>query len=175
VLIGRRVVGDSGRPSPFSRGPNQESSACAQGTVAAGWVLSSVLPREVTLKKDDRPEIVIVASRQDVAALMNPRQAPPIAGAVAGVPGQLCAVRSPLHAEERRVGRALESDGGAQYLAHPCAGLRLRPIHIGSLIKRGDNDVVSERSRARVRRSAARGEECKRHILENTAPKFYAA
>ena len=63
VLIGA-VVGESDAIAVFLDRTNQKIIRLRQGEAHAGWVLSSVLPREVTFKKADRTE-VLALKRQD--------------------------------------------------------------------------------------------------------------
>ncbi len=70
ALIGA-VVGENDAIAVFIDRTNQQLIRLRQGESHAGWALSSVQPREVTLKKADRTEIL---------ALQRP-------DAPAGVPG----------------------------------------------------------------------------------------
>src|SRR6202035_2476341 len=63
ALIGA-VVGESDAIAVFLDRTNQKIIRLRQGEAHAGWVLSSVLPREVTFKKADRTE-VLTLKRQD--------------------------------------------------------------------------------------------------------------
>src|SRR4051812_9781850 len=63
LLIGA-VVGDSDAIAVFLDRTNQGIVRLRAGDSHAGWVLSSVLPREVTLKKADQSEILVL-QRQD--------------------------------------------------------------------------------------------------------------
>jgi general secretion pathway protein N len=75
ALIGA-VVGDSDAIAVFLDGTNQKIVRLRQGDSHAGWVLSSVQGREVTLKKADRSEVLV----------FQRRDAP---GAAGGVPAML--------------------------------------------------------------------------------------
>jgi general secretion pathway protein N len=59
ALIGS-VVGDSDAIAVFLDRTNQKIVRLHQGETHAGWVLSSVLRREVTLEKDDRSEVLVL-------------------------------------------------------------------------------------------------------------------
>src|SRR6266480_1562363 len=61
ALIGA-VVGDSEAIAVFVDRTNQKMIRLRQGDTHAGWLLSSVLRREVTLKKDDRTETIALKS-----------------------------------------------------------------------------------------------------------------
>jgi general secretion pathway protein N len=76
TLIGA-VVGDSEAIAVFLDRTNQKIVRLRQGETHAGWVLSSVLRREVTLRKADRSE-VLGLQRQD---------GPAVVPQAAGVPG----------------------------------------------------------------------------------------
>jgi general secretion pathway protein N len=76
ALIGA-VVGDSDAIAVFLDRTNQKIVRLRQGETLAGWLLSSVLGREVTLEKADRVEVLV---------LKGPDVSPGVAG-VAGVPG----------------------------------------------------------------------------------------
>ncbi|MDB5551022.1 MAG: hypothetical protein JWL86_1006 [Rhizobium sp.] len=81
ALIGA-VVGDSDAIAVFLDRTNQKIVRLRQGDSHAGWVLNSVLGREVTLKKADQIETLGIL-----------RQEAPIAGA--GVPIPASAVQPP--------------------------------------------------------------------------------
>jgi general secretion pathway protein N len=66
ALIGA-VVGDSDAIAVFFDRTNQKIVRLRQGETHAGWVLSSVLRREVTLRKADRTQ-VLALQRPDVPA-----------------------------------------------------------------------------------------------------------
>ena len=66
ALIGA-VVGESDAIAVFLDQTNQKIVRLRQGESHSGWELSSVQPREVTLKKADRTE-VLVLKRQDGSA-----------------------------------------------------------------------------------------------------------
>jgi general secretion pathway protein N len=76
ALIGA-VVGESDAIAVFLDRTNQKIVRLRQGEAHAGWLLSSVLPREVTFKKADRTEVL---------ALQRPDGPVGVAGAPA-VPG----------------------------------------------------------------------------------------
>ena len=59
ALIGA-VVGEGDAVAVFLDRTNQKIVRLRQGEAHAGWVLSSVLPREVTFKKDDRTEVLVL-------------------------------------------------------------------------------------------------------------------
>jgi general secretion pathway protein N len=89
MLIGA-VVGDSDAIAVFLDRTNQKIVRLRSGDTHAGWVLSSVLGREVTLKKAEQTE-VLVLQRQDgpgSPALPGipevPQPMPAAAGGVAG-------------------------------------------------------------------------------------------
>jgi len=73
ALIGA-VVGDSDAIAVFFDRTNQKIVRLRPGESHAGWLLSSVLPREVTLEKADRAEVLVLKS-------------PDVSPGVAGVPG----------------------------------------------------------------------------------------
>jgi general secretion pathway protein N len=79
VLIGA-VVGDSDAIAVFIDRTNQKMVRLRQGETHAGWVLSSVLRREVTLKKDDRTETIELKST-NVPVVAGAPGAPSLAGA----------------------------------------------------------------------------------------------
>jgi general secretion pathway protein N len=59
ALIGA-VVGDSDAIAIFLDRTNQKIVRLRQGETHAGWLLSSVMPREVTLEKADRAEVLVL-------------------------------------------------------------------------------------------------------------------
>jgi general secretion pathway protein N len=92
MLIGA-VVGDSDAIAVFLDRTNQQIVRLRSGDTHAGWVLSSVLGREVTLKKAEQTE-VLVLQRQDGSgspALPGipgiPGLPPPMPAAAGGVAG----------------------------------------------------------------------------------------
>ncbi len=86
VLIGA-VVGDSDAIAVFLDRTNQGIVRLRAGDTHAGWLLSSVMQREVTLKKADQTE-VLVLQRQDGAGSPGiPGVPPPMPATVGGVSG----------------------------------------------------------------------------------------
>ena len=85
ALIGA-VVGESDAIAVFLDRTNQRIVRLRQGEAHAGWVLSSVLPREVTFKKADRAE-VLTLKRQDGPAGVPGTAAVPVVPVVGGVDG----------------------------------------------------------------------------------------
>jgi general secretion pathway protein N len=83
ALIGA-VVGESDAIAVFLDRTNQKIIRLRQGEAHAGWVLSSVLPREVTFKKADRTE-VLALKRQDGPAGVPGAPAVPVIPAAGGV------------------------------------------------------------------------------------------
>ena len=73
ALIGA-VVGDSDAIAVFLDRTNQRIIRLRQGETHAGWELSAVLRREVTLKKADRAEVLVL-------------KGPDVSPGAAGVPG----------------------------------------------------------------------------------------
>jgi general secretion pathway protein N len=86
VLIGA-VVGDSDAIAVFLDRSNQGIVRLRAGDTHAGWVLSSVLPREVTLKKADQTEVLALQRQDGPGSPGIPGSPPPMPAAVAGVPG----------------------------------------------------------------------------------------
>jgi general secretion pathway protein N len=86
ALIGA-VVGDRDAIAVFLDRSNQGILRLRAGESHAGWLLSSVLGREVTLTKDDRTEVLVLqreeapASRSSVSGLPPPT---PVAGSTDG-------------------------------------------------------------------------------------------
>jgi general secretion pathway protein N len=78
ALIGA-VVGESDAIAVFIDRTNQKIVRLRQGETHAGWALSSVEPREVTLKKADRTEILAL---QGLDASASAPGVPPIPGLV---------------------------------------------------------------------------------------------
>ena len=122
ALIGA-VVGDSDAIAVFLDRTNQKIVRLRAGETHAGWVLSSVLGREVTLTKAEQTE-VLVLQRQDGPGCLPefpvcPRRCRRL---IERRRRLLCALRSPFHAEERRIGRALGSR------SKPVIFSRQRPI-----------------------------------------------
>ena len=68
TLIGA-VVGDSDAIAVFLDRTNQKIVRLRQGDAHAGWVLSSVLRREVTLKKADRSEVLVLQRQEGPAGV----------------------------------------------------------------------------------------------------------
>lgn len=80
ALIGA-VVAERDAIAVFLDRTNQKIVRLRQGEAHAGWVLKAILPREVTFKKDDRTE-VLVLRRQD-----PPVSAPAVPGLVVPTAG----------------------------------------------------------------------------------------
>jgi len=74
TLIGA-VVGDSDAIAVFLDRTNQKFVRLRQGDSHGGWVLSSVLRREVTLQKADRSEVLVLQRQEGPAGVAG---APPI-------------------------------------------------------------------------------------------------
>jgi general secretion pathway protein N len=83
ALIGA-VVGESDAIAVFLDRTNQKIIRLRQGDAHAGWVLSSVLPREVTFKKADRTEVLALKRQDGPAGVSGTPMAPvvPAAGPV---------------------------------------------------------------------------------------------
>jgi general secretion pathway protein N len=83
ALIGA-VVGESDAIAVFLDRTNQKIIRLRQGEAHAGWVLSSVLPREVTFKKADRTEVLALKRQDGPAGVPGTPAVPvvPVAGAV---------------------------------------------------------------------------------------------
>jgi general secretion pathway protein N len=79
TLIGA-VVGDSDAIAVFLDRTSQKIVRLKQGDVHSGWVLSAVQGREVTLKKADRSETLVLQRQEGTAA------APGVPGAAAPGP-----------------------------------------------------------------------------------------
>jgi general secretion pathway protein N len=86
LLIGA-VVGDSDAIAVFLDRTNQGIVRLRAGDSHAGWVLSSVLPREVTLKKADQSEVLVLQRQDGPGSPGIPGMPPPMPAAVGGVPG----------------------------------------------------------------------------------------
>jgi general secretion pathway protein N len=82
TLIGA-VVGDSDAIAVFLDRTNQKIVRLRAGDTHAGWALSSVLGREVTLKKAEQTE-VLVLQRQDGPGSPGIPDVPPMIGSVDG-------------------------------------------------------------------------------------------
>jgi general secretion pathway protein N len=76
TLIGA-VVGEGDAIAVFLDLTNQKFVRLRQGDAHAGWVLSSVLRREVTLKKADRSEVLVLQRQEGPAGVAG---FPPIPG-----------------------------------------------------------------------------------------------
>jgi general secretion pathway protein N len=82
ALIGA-VVGESDAIAVFLDRTNQKIVRLRQGEAHAGWVLSSVLGREVTLKKADRAEVLVLKGPEGPAGVPGvPALTVPAAGGV---------------------------------------------------------------------------------------------
>jgi general secretion pathway protein N len=86
LLIGA-VVGDSDAIAVFLDRTNQGIVRLRAGDSHAGWVLSSVLPREVTLRKADQSEVLVLQRQDGPGSPGIPGMPPPMPAAVGGVPG----------------------------------------------------------------------------------------
>ena len=92
ALIGA-VVGDSDAIAVFLDRTNQKIVRLRAGDAHAGWVLSSVLGREVTLKKAEQTEVLVLQRQEGPGSpAMSgipgiPGVPPPMPAAVGGVAG----------------------------------------------------------------------------------------
>jgi general secretion pathway protein N len=86
LLIGA-VVGDSDAIAVFLDRTNQAIVRLRAGDSHGGWVLDSVLPREVTLKKADQTEVLALQRQDGPGSPGIPGMPPPMPAAVGGVPG----------------------------------------------------------------------------------------
>jgi general secretion pathway protein N len=87
ALIGA-VVGDSDAIAVFLDRTNQRIVRLRAGEAHDGWELSSVLPREVTLKKADQTEVLALQRQDGLPGPAGiPGLPPPLPAAVGGVPG----------------------------------------------------------------------------------------
>jgi general secretion pathway protein N len=86
ALIGA-VVGDNDAIAVFLDRTNQKIVRLRQGETHAGWLLSAVLRREVTLEKDDRSEVLVLQRQDGPAGSPGVPAAPiPAAGGVSYAP-----------------------------------------------------------------------------------------
>jgi general secretion pathway protein N len=102
ALVGA-VVGDGDSIAVFIDRASLKTIRLRPGEAHAGWVLSSVLRREVTLKKDDRTETIGLKAMEGQAAAAAP---PPSAIGAAPITGTSFAPFVP-----RSVPKNGESDG----------------------------------------------------------------
>jgi hypothetical protein len=112
TLVGA-VVGDSDAIAVFLDRTNQKIIRLRQGDAHSGWVLSEVQGREVTLKKADRSE-TLVLQRQEGTAAAPGLPGRPWRGPTSPAPGAFDTSYAPLRpfdTEERRVGRPLSPTG----------------------------------------------------------------
>jgi general secretion pathway protein N len=86
ALIGA-VVGDRDAIAVFLDRTNQKIVRLRAGDTHAGWVLSSVLPREVTLKKAEQTEVLVFARPDGPVAPGIPGVPAPMPAAIGGVDG----------------------------------------------------------------------------------------
>jgi general secretion pathway protein N len=86
ALIGA-VVGDRDAIAVFLDRTNQKIVRLRAGDTHAGWVLSSVLGREVTLKKAEQTEVITLQRLDGLVAPGVPGVPPPMPAAIGGVDG----------------------------------------------------------------------------------------
>jgi general secretion pathway protein N len=86
MLIGA-VVGDSDAIAVFLDRTNQKIVRLRAGDAHAGWVLSSVLGREVTLKKAEQTEVLVLQRPDGPFSPGIPGVPPPMPAAIGGVEG----------------------------------------------------------------------------------------
>jgi general secretion pathway protein N len=84
ALIGA-VVGDNDAIAVFLDRTNQKIIRLRQGEAHAGWVLNSVLRREVTLNKADRSEVLVLERTEGATGV--PASAIPVSTTVPGPGG----------------------------------------------------------------------------------------
>jgi general secretion pathway protein N len=83
ALIGA-VVGDSDAIAVFLDRTNQKIVRLRQGEMHAGWVLSSVLAREVTLQKADQTEVLALARPDGPGGVAGAASVPALAVPTSG-------------------------------------------------------------------------------------------
>jgi general secretion pathway protein N len=102
ALIGA-VVGDGDAIAVFVDRTNQKVVRLRRGETHAGWVLGSVLPREVTLRKADRTEILVLQRPEGPAGVPATPDAPglvvPAAGGAAAPFAPFVPRSTPKHGE----------------------------------------------------------------------------
>jgi general secretion pathway protein N len=86
ALIGA-VVGDSDAIAVFIDRTNQKIVRLRTGDTHAGWVLSSVLRREVTLKKDEQTEVLELQPQDGPGSPGMPGAPPPMPAAIGALDG----------------------------------------------------------------------------------------
>lgn len=86
ALIGA-VVGDSDAIAVFLDRTNQKIVRLRSGDTHAGWVLSSVLGREVTLKKAEQTEVLVLQRQDGPGSPGIPGVPPPMPAMVGGLDG----------------------------------------------------------------------------------------
>jgi general secretion pathway protein N len=86
ALIGS-VVGDSDAIAVFLDRTNQKIVRLRAGDNHAGWVLSSVLGREVTLKKAEQTEVLVLQRQDGPGSPGIPGVPPPMPAMIGGVDG----------------------------------------------------------------------------------------
>ena len=86
ALIGA-VVGDSDAIAVFLDRTNQKIVRLRAGETHAGWVLSSVLRREVTLKKAEQTEVLELQRQDGPGSPGIPGVPPPMPAVIGGVDG----------------------------------------------------------------------------------------
>jgi general secretion pathway protein N len=86
ALIGA-VVGDSDAIAVFLDRTNQKIVRLRSGDAHAGWVLSSVLGREVTLKKAEQTEVLVLQRSDGPLSPGIPGVPPAMPAAIGGVDG----------------------------------------------------------------------------------------
>jgi general secretion pathway protein N len=86
ALIGA-VVGDSDAIAVFVDRTNQKIVRLRAGDTHEGWVLSSVLGREVTLKKAEQTEVLVLQRQDGPGSPGIPGVPPPMPAAIGGVDG----------------------------------------------------------------------------------------
>ena len=86
ALIGA-VVGDRDAIAVFLDRTNQKIVRLRAGDTHAGWVLSSVLGREVTLKKAEQTEVITLQRLDGPVSPGIPGVPPPMPAAIGGVDG----------------------------------------------------------------------------------------
>jgi general secretion pathway protein N len=100
------VVWESGAIAVSLDRTNQKIVHLRQGEMHAGWVLSSVLPREVTLKKADRTEVLALQRPDGPASALG---APAVPGLVVPAAGGVDTSYAPFF--PRSTPKNGESDG----------------------------------------------------------------